>query len=110
VSLDDPFGRLRQRDEAAYQQMRERLREAGITQPAAIEAVFRRARRNALLFAGAVVLAALMLSVLAPHFAPLILAVALLALAMAVKAILQSRRLLGRLLADTGVGSAPDDD
>jgi hypothetical protein len=40
----------------------------------------------------------------------LILAVALLALAMAVKAILQSRRLLGRLLADTGVGSAPDDD
>ncbi len=107
MSLDDPFGRLRQRDEAAYQQMRDRLRDAGLTEPATIEAVFRRARRNALLFAGAVALTALMLSVLAPRFAPLILAAAALALAMAIKAILQSRRLLGRLLADSGVGSAP---
>jgi hypothetical protein len=107
TSLDDPFGRLRQRDESAYQQMRDRLREAGITERAAIEAVFRRARRDALLFAGSVVLVALMPSALLPRFAPLILAVALLALAMAVKATLRSRRLLGRLLADTDEVSAP---
>lgn len=110
MSLDDPFGRLRQRDEAAYQQMRDRLREAGITEPAAIEAVLRRARRKALLFAGAVVLAAVMLSALLPRFAPLLLAGAALALAVATKAMMQSRRLLGRLLADAAAGSAPDED
>jgi hypothetical protein len=96
VDLNDPFGRLRRRDEAAFEQLRARLADAGITEPEAIEAVLRRAQRRASVFAAIIIIAAIVLSLTLPALAPVVLAAAALALAVTAKSVLHGRQLLRR--------------
>lgn len=106
MDLNDPFGRLRRRDEAAYETLCARLADAGITSADAVDALLRRARRNTALFAVLVLAGALVLSLLVPKLAPVIVAAALLALAAAGKAALQGQRLLRRRQAELAAGTA----
>jgi hypothetical protein len=97
MDLNDPFGRLRSRDQAAYEALRGRLAEAGITEPQAIDAVRRRAGRNTAVFLVVTLAVVPILCLLAPGLTPIIVATGAVAVAMAIKAGLDGRRLLARL-------------
>ena len=65
MNLNDPFGRLQQRDEAGYDSMRQKLQGAGIDSADRARQVIVNTRRNVLTFGAIVVLSALLLLVIA---------------------------------------------
>lgn len=96
MDLNDPFGRRRTQEEAAFEDLRRKLAEAGITDREGIDEVLRRSRRRIAIFAVVVVLLATLLSLLLPALALVFGAAAVLGLAIAAKAALQGQRLLRR--------------
>lgn len=100
MNLNDPFGRLQQRDAAGYAALRDKLAAAGINSTAAVRKVMADTRRNVLTFAAAVVLGGFLLLVLLPTFAPITLSLAVLLLVVAGNALIKGQRYLKRYLAE----------
>ncbi len=100
MNLNDPFGRLQQRDSAGYAALRDKLAAAGIDSAAAARQVMADTRRNVLTFSAVVVLSALLLLGLLPKLAPITLSLALLLLVVAGNALIKGRRYLQRFIAE----------
>lgn len=100
MKLDDPFGRMQRRDEAEYEALKAALAKAGARNAEDARRVLGQSHRNVLMFSATVVLAALIGAGLFPALAPAILALALLLLAVAVKALVKGRKHARRLLAE----------
>jgi hypothetical protein len=100
MNLNDPFGRLQQRDAAGYAALRDRLVAAGVDSAAAARQVMADARRNVLTFSAVVLLGAGLLLGLLPKLAPITLSLALLLLVFAGNALIKGRRYLQRFIAE----------
>jgi hypothetical protein len=100
MDLNDPFGRLRNRDEVAYQSLRRRLAAAGVTVPAAARQAMRHTRRNVIAFSALVLLCTLPLAILLPKLAPVTLSLAFLLLAIGLNALIKSRRFIKRYVGE----------
>lgn len=100
MNLNDPFGRLRQRDEADYESLRQTLAGAGIDSIDAARRVMANTGRNVLVFSAVVVTATSALLLLFPRMAPVTLALALLLLAIAGNALIKGRRCVKRYMAE----------
>jgi len=100
MNLNDPFGRLQQRDEAGYDSMRQKLQGAGIDSADRARQVIVNTRRNVLTFGAIVVLSALLLLGLLPTLAPITLSLALLLLVIAGNALIKGQRYLKRYIAE----------
>ena len=100
MNLNDPFGRLQQRDAAGYAALRDKLAAAGVHSAAAVRQVQADTRRNVLTFGAVVLLTALLLVGLVPKLAPVTLSLALLLLVVAGNALIKGQRYLRRYVAE----------
>jgi hypothetical protein len=100
MNLNDPFGRLQQRDAAGYAALRDKLAAAGVDSSAAVKHVLADTRRNVLTFGAIVLLATLLLLGLVPKMAPITLSLAILLLVLAGNALIKGQRYLKRYVAE----------
>jgi len=98
MSLNDPFGRLKRRDEAGYEAVKAALVRAGVRDRDAAQRVIARTRTRVLLFIGGVCAALLPALVLWPRLAPVLVAGALLLMAVAVDSLVKGRRHVRRYI------------
>ncbi len=98
MNLNDPFGRLQQRDAAGYAALREKLLAGGVDTVDAARNLMAETRRNVLTFSAVVVLATLLLLGVLPKLAPITLSLALLLLVVAGNALVKGLRYLRRYI------------
>jgi ABC-type xylose transport system permease subunit len=105
MSLNDPFGRVSRRQEYAYRQCREQLREHGIDDPEAARQRAREVGRTLLMLVLIVTLAGTVAAVLFPDQRTVIAVVAALLLLWLASSFLQTRTCLTRYLNELGAAA-----
>lgn len=100
MNLNDPFGRLQQRDAAGYAALRDKLAAAGVDSATEVKQVLADTRRNVLIFGAIVLLTTLLLLGVLPKLAPITLSLALLLLVVAGNALIKAQRYLTRYVAE----------
>jgi uncharacterized protein involved in cysteine biosynthesis len=110
MKLNDPFGRLEKKHQAAYQMMREAMQRGGITTIQAAQDVITRSKNRTLKFL-AVVLAVLLLALaLFPRFMPAIACLAILIIVWAVNSLINGRKYVQRYIDEELRTAAKDQD
>ena len=110
MKLNDPFGRLEKKHQAAYQMMREAMQRGGIDSIQAAQDVIARSKNRTLKFL-AVVLAVLLLALAVfPRFMIAIAFLALMIIAWAVNSMISGRRYVQRYIDEELRADAQDQD
>lgn len=100
MDFNDPFGRVKYRDNSDYTAVRDSLRQAGVESREQAERCLRRLLRNGLLLTGFLLAVLLVIFLLAPDFIGIASVFAAPALLWAVVTTFNSRRLVRRFMAE----------
>lgn len=98
MKLNDPFGRLQQKQQSSYEALRDTLRGKGVDSRPAAAAVLRNVARNALLATAVLCLLVLVAALLFPGLLPVVLVLAALGLIWVLATALNGRRLVRRYI------------
>ncbi len=107
MKLDDPFGRLADRDRRGYDSLRQKMQQAGVDTIEAAERIMDRTRRNVLAFSATVLLGMMLIYLLFPKMAPIAAALALFLLVNAASALIRGRRYIKRFIDEELIGKCP---
>jgi len=98
MRIDDPFGRIADRDQRGYETLRQKMQEAGVDSIMAAERVMDRTHRNVLTFSAVALLGMGLIYLLLPKMAPIAIALAVFLLVNAVSALIRGRRYIKRFM------------
>ncbi|MDJ0740051.1 MAG: hypothetical protein QNJ91_10055 [Gammaproteobacteria bacterium] len=110
MSLNDPFGRVARRQEAAYLALREQLRQQGVATEQAAHAARRRLQQTGLRVAAIVIGIALLAAMLAPGLRAVIGILTLLILVWLASSFVQTRAHLSRYQRELSAAQAVADN
>lgn len=108
MSLNDPFGRVSRRQQDAYRQFREQLRQQDVLTPVAVRQAGRHLHQTSLRLLAIVVVAAALGGILFPAMRAVITVTAVLLLLWLGSSYLQTRSYLNRYARELGDAGAPD--
>lgn len=98
MRIDDPFGRLADRDQRGYETLRQKMQDAGVDNVVTAERLMDRTRRNVLTFSAVALLGMVLIYLLLPEMAPIAIALAVFLLVNAVSALVRGRRYIKRFI------------
>ncbi len=108
MSLNDPFGRVSRRQQKAYQQFREQLRQQDVLTPAAVQQAQRHLHQTSLRLLAITVGAAAIAGMLFPELRALIAVTAVLVLLWLGSSYLQTRGYLNAYAREINDAGSPD--